>query len=106
MTYLFSVFCAEASCQVYTVQAGDFMFGIAQAFTVTIDDLVAANPGSTSASTLIPGSLIRIPPFPLTCGDGHLVKSAPKTGEARTIACINHLLVHTLLNTLTPGVYL
>ncbi|KAL4424132.1 hypothetical protein ABPG75_001433 [Micractinium tetrahymenae] len=58
------------SCRVYTVQAGDFMFGIASIFRVSLADLLAVNTGLSEGSYLQAGQRVRIPPFTATCGNG------------------------------------
>lgn len=59
-----------ASCRVYIVQAGDYISGIASAFGVDVNDLLAVNPGLTADSVLQNNEPIKIPPFPASCGAG------------------------------------
>lgn len=61
----------DADCLRYTIQAGDFPLRIAQAFCVTIEDIVSAN-GWTDIDADFPGvdAVIIIPPAPPTrCPD-------------------------------------
>jgi LysM repeat protein len=58
------------SCRTYIVTTGDFIAGIASAFRVTADELLAANQGLTQDSVLQNGQPVKIPPFPSSCGAG------------------------------------
>jgi len=46
----------------YTVEAGDSLSGIASRFGITVEQLIAANPGMTIDSNIQPGQVINIPP--------------------------------------------
>ena len=61
---------AGDSCRVYIVKSGDFVAGIASAFGVSLDDLLAVNPGLSAGAVLQNGQPIKIPPFPASCGAG------------------------------------
>ena len=53
---------AEIAVEVYVVQPGDTLSGIAaQFFGVTLDALEAANPQLTNPDLILPGQVIRIP---------------------------------------------
>jgi LysM repeat protein len=65
------------SCRLYIVKQGDFIAGIAAAYGVTVDDLLAVNPGLDANSVLQNSQPIKIPPFPASCGAG--VPSQPPT---------------------------
>jgi LysM repeat protein len=56
---------ASPAYETYAVKDGDTFESIAQAFDVSVEDLVAAN-GYTQAQTLSPNELLRIPVKPLT----------------------------------------
>ena len=45
----------------YTVAKGDSLWQIAQAYNITLDDLLAANPQITDANLIMAGSVINIP---------------------------------------------
>lgn len=68
---------AGEACRLYIVNAGDFIAGIAAAYGVNIDDLLAVNPGLDANSVLQNSQPIKIPPFPASCGAG--VVSKPPT---------------------------
>jgi LysM repeat protein len=67
------------SCRVYVVNAGDFIAGIASAFSVSVDEILTVNPGLTVGSVLQNGQPIRIPPFPASCGAGTPTKPPTDT---------------------------
>lgn len=50
-----------AGMQEHTVQAGDTLFGIALQYDITVDELLAANPGLTLESNIQPGETLIIP---------------------------------------------
>jgi LysM repeat protein len=50
--------------QLYTVQAGNTLFGIARAFSVTVEALLNANPQITNANVIFVGQVICIPNAP------------------------------------------
>ena len=52
------------------MQAGDFAFGIASVFRVTLQALLDVNPGLQQGIVLQAGQRIRVPPFPTECGNG------------------------------------
>ncbi|MGE5598131.1 MAG: LysM peptidoglycan-binding domain-containing protein [Bacteroidota bacterium] len=53
---------------IYTVQAGDFLFALANRFNTTVPAILAANPGLNPNAQLIVGQRICIPvPAPPTC---------------------------------------
>ena len=58
------------SCRVYIVEQGDFISGIASAYGVSVEDLLAVNPGLDANSVLQNSQPIKIPPFPASCGNG------------------------------------
>lgn len=58
------------SCRLYIVNQGDFIAGIAAAYSVSVDDVLAVNPGLTADSVLQQSQPIKIPPFPASCGAG------------------------------------
>lgn len=45
----------------YTIRDGDSLSGIAERFGVSVPDLLAANPGMTIESNIVPGQEINIP---------------------------------------------
>ncbi len=47
----------------YTVQEGDTMFTIAQKFSVSVDDLVAANPHIEDPNVIFPGDVLCVPKY-------------------------------------------
>jgi LysM repeat protein len=55
---------------VFAVREGDTLSAIATAFKVSVNALVAANPGVTPETPLTLAQPIKIPPFPATCGAG------------------------------------
>lgn len=57
-------------CRVYRVKEGDTIFRIASGFRISVDQLVAANPGFTVNSVLSKGQPVKIPPFDTSCGKG------------------------------------
>ena len=65
------------ACRVYIVNSGDFIAGIASAFSVTIEEILSVNPNLNAGSVLQNGQPIKIPPFPASCGAG--VKTKPPT---------------------------
>ena len=46
--------------QTYTVQSGDTMWGIAQAYGMSLDDLVALNPQISDPASIYPGDVINV----------------------------------------------
>ncbi len=55
----------------YTVQAGDTLFIIAQKYSLTLEDLLAANPQIKNPALILPGQIINIPsqaPVPVPTG--------------------------------------
>lgn len=67
------------SCRVYIVNSGDFIAGIASAFSVSIEEVLAVNPGLNAGSVLQNGQPIKIPPFPASCGAGTPAKPPTDT---------------------------
>jgi LysM repeat protein len=58
---------------VYTVKAGDSLSGIAAAYGVTVEDILAANPSITDPNKIAPGDKIVIPqPLPSEIVDGEI----------------------------------
>jgi len=58
---------------VYTVKAGDSLSGIAAAYGVTVEDIMAANPSITDPNKIAPGDKIVIPqPLPSEIVDGEI----------------------------------
>jgi len=70
---------AGESCRVYIVSTGDFVAGIASAFGVATDDILAVNPGLSAGAVLQNGQPIKIPPFPASCGAGTPTKPPTDT---------------------------
>ena len=70
---------AGESCRVYIVSTGDFVAGIASAFGVSTDDILAVNPGLSAGAVLQNGQPIKIPPFPASCGAGTPTKPPTDT---------------------------
>jgi LysM repeat protein len=70
---------AGDSCRVYIVSTGDFVAGIAAAFGVSSDDILAVNPGLSAGAVLQNGQPIKIPPFPASCGAGTPTKPPTDT---------------------------
>lgn len=70
---------AGESCRVYIVSTGDFVAGIASAFGVGTDDILAVNPGLSAGAVLQNGQPIKIPPFPASCGAGTPTKPPTDT---------------------------
>jgi LysM repeat protein len=70
---------AGDSCRVYIVSTGDFVGGIASAFGVSSNDIVAVNPGLSAGAVLQNGQPIMIPPFPTSCGAGTPTKPPTDT---------------------------
>ncbi len=58
---------------VYTVKSGDSLSGIAAAYGVTVEDILAANPSITDPNKIAPGDKIVIPqPLPSEIVDGEI----------------------------------
>jgi LysM repeat protein len=58
---------------VYTVKSGDSLSGIAAAYGVTVEDILAANPSITDPNRIAPGDKIVIPqPLPSEIVDGEI----------------------------------
>jgi LysM repeat protein len=76
-----------ASCPVgfeglYTVQAGDTMFSIAQMFGVSLDSLIAANPHITDPNVVFPGDILCVPSrVPASCPAGFEDRYVVQAGD-------------------------
>jgi len=53
---------SQATWQTYTIQLGDSLYGIADKFNVTYDQLLAANPQITDPDFIVVGQVINVPP--------------------------------------------
>jgi phage tail protein X len=54
--------CPDASdCSLYTIRAGDTLSAIASRFSISVAAILAANPSITDPSTIVSGSVIRLP---------------------------------------------
>lgn len=67
-------------CRVYSVQNGESLFAIATGFHVTVEEIVAVNPGFTTDTILAPSQPVKIPPFTAECGAGTPVTGFPTDG--------------------------
>ena len=70
----------SAQCVNHTVGTGDFLDSIAANYSVSLPALLAVNPNISEAKALMPGQVIRIPPWPITCTLGNY--STPSTAPA------------------------
>lgn len=70
----------------YTVQAGDTIESIAYSFGLTIQDLLAANPGLSNFNSLYVGQVLNIPAYYL---------SSPSSATAAAVATVNTTVVST-----------
>jgi LysM repeat protein len=70
---------ATERCRVYKVVTGDFIAGIASAYGVSVDDLLAVNKALNANSVLQNGQPINIPPFDASCGAGKPSKPPTNT---------------------------
>ena len=79
--------------QLYTVQTGDTLSGIAQRYGLTLNQLVVANPQITNYNLLYPGQVICIPavdPGPIPQGECALViRGTDVAPNARGVALLN-----------------
>ncbi|PRW45585.1 peptidoglycan-binding [Chlorella sorokiniana] len=98
-----------ASCRVYAVQQGDFVYGIASMFRVTLANLLAVNTGLTT-DTVLQASVLSSPP---TTGVFDCRAYRVKTGDSLSaIALLFQITVNDLVavnpelsdpSLLTPG---
>ncbi|PRW45360.1 peptidoglycan-binding [Chlorella sorokiniana] len=98
-----------ASCRVYAVQQGDFVYGIASMFRVTLANLLAVNTGLTT-DTVLQASVLSSPP---TTGVFDCRAYRVKTGDSLSpIALVFQITVNDLVavnpelsdnSLLTPG---
>lgn len=87
------------SCQVYTVQPGDYIDLIASKFGIlNSTDISALNPGSNN---LQPGDLLKIPPWNATCGNG--IPSNGTEGAAASYGSFSETLPTTPPGPITPA---
>lgn len=70
---------ATERCRVYKVVTGDFIAGIASAYGVSVDDLLAVNKNLNANSVLQNGQPVNIPPFDASCGAGKPSKPPTNT---------------------------
>ena len=76
------------------VVTGDLPDSIAANCSVSLTALLAINPNINEAKALIPGQVIRIPPWPITCTLGNYSK--PSTAPALAIASAPTAALQTL----------
>jgi hypothetical protein len=66
------------SCQLYYVQQGDFLYGIAGKLgIINASEIIDLNPTLASGLALQPGSAVKIPPWSADCGEGVVINGAP-----------------------------
>jgi cell wall-associated NlpC family hydrolase len=72
----------------YTVQAGDYLSGIAMKLNVTLKDLLAVN-GMTATSLILPGMQLKVPGAASTARD--TVAAAPSAATTYTVVAGDYL---------------
>ena len=89
----------------YTVQSGDTLSAIAQTYNLTLDQLLALNPGLTRESILQVGQVINIggTPQPATPTAAPTATPEPTTALTTTVAPTTTLVTSTPVSTYTPA---
>ncbi|PRW55955.1 hypothetical protein C2E21_5091 [Chlorella sorokiniana] len=84
----------QEPCRNHTVAAGEGLYSIALAYTLTVDDLLSVNTGVTTTSALQIGQVLRIPPWPVVeCRYGNYSQPAtspspsPAPGDVVSDSC-------------------
>ena len=88
----------------YTIQMGDTFYSIAARFHVTVEELIATNPG-VNPDNLMPGQRICIPEMapPVTCPEGTFAHTIKAGDTLYSLAQLYHTTVENIL-AVNPGI--
>ena len=88
-----------AGRETYTVRAGDSLYRIARRYGVTVDQILASNPGITDPAQIYPGQIIIIPTGEKTAiqVNGYIYPSSDLMSLNKTLANLTYLSIFSYM---------